>query len=338
MNQLHYQALGLSIRSNRPLPLPQAEVSSGSGEADLTFELVGDRLTEFPSDDQLPVYPGPERWERALFRTTRLPDGTLNMSLDGGRVGIEEYFQFLIAADGRHISVAWSSNTPLSHVLPYLLNPGLGAALRLRGCLCLHGNAVESDGQALVIIGPKGSGKSTLTSALIDNGHRLVADDLSAITLDPETALVHSLYPRLRLTPEAVRKRYGRVDALPEIWPGRPYPLNKRYRPLATDQFCAGATPLYALLFLEPRQARRSEARISCLSRTQAMLKLVQNTFVQYALDRPGREAELHQAKQLITLIPSCSISFPDSLNALDLQAEMLPAILQEHMQSHATV
>lgn len=338
MNQHHYQALGLSIRSNQPLPLLQAVASSDVREADLTFELVGDRLTEFPTDDQLPVHPAPERWERALFRTTRLPDGTLNMSLDGRRVGIEEYFQFLIAADGRHISVAWSSNTALSHVFPYLLNPGLGAALRLRGWLCLHANTVESEGRALAVIGPKGSGKSTLTSALIDNGHRLVADDLSAITLERASALVHSLFPRLRLTPEAVRKRYGRVDALPEVWPGRPYPLNKRYRALAADQFCLGATPLRALLLLEPRQVERNQVRIKRLSRTRTALKLIQNTFVQYALDGPGRQAELNQITKLVSLTPVFSVSLPDSLDMLDRQAEILPAMLQEHMQNHATV
>lgn len=337
MNQYHYRALGLSIRSNRPLPLPLAEACSDAA-SDLILELVGDRPNELATDDQSPVHPGPDRWVRALFRTARLSDGTLNMHLDGRRIGLEEYFQFLIAPDGRKISAAWSANTPLNHVLPYLLNPGMGAALRLQGCLCLHANTVESEGQALAIIGPKGSGKSTLTSALIDNGHRLVADDLSAIALDKASAHVHSLYPRLRLTPETVEKLYGRVDALPEIWPGRPYPLNKRYRPLTTDQFRLGATPLRALLVLEPRHGKRDQARVRGLSRPQAVLNLVQNTFVQYALDRPGRQTELSQITQLVSQTPTFSVSLPDSLDALDRQAKLLPAMLQEYLQTHATL
>lgn len=338
MNQYYYQALGRPVRSNLPLPLPQAMPTAENNVAELTLELIGDRHTEIAADEQTPVHPGPDRWEKALFRTTRLQDGSLNMSLNGRRIGIDEYFQFLIAPDGSHVTAAWSPNTPLNDVLPYLLNPGLGAALRLRDCLCLHANAVESNGRCLVIIGPKGSGKSTLTNAMINNGHRLIADDLSAIALDPESAHVHSLYPQLRLTPETVEKLYGRVDALPEIWPGRPYPLNKRYRPLQQDQFRVGATPLHALLVLQPRQDEHSEVRIKRLPRTQAMLNLLHNTFVQYALDRRGREVELDQIKQLASLTPTWSVSLPDTLDALDRHAEKLAAMLMDKRTIHATI
>lgn len=324
--------------SNQPLPLCKVASSADSLAADLTFEMVGDRVVEFAIDDEVPVYPTPDRRDRALFRSARLPDGTLNMTLDGRKIGIEEYFQFLISPDGSHISVAWSSTTPLSHVLPYLLNPGLGAALRLRGALGLHASAIQCDGHAIVVIGPKGAGKSTLTNSMIDAGYRLIADDLCAIALDSASAHVHSLYPRLRLTPQTVKNLYGSVDALPEIWPGRTYPLNKRYRPLEHDQFCEGATPVCALIVLEPRLAKHAQIRLEKLSRVEAMLNLLRNTFVQYALDRQGRETEMNQLKRLVSLTPSFTVGFPDSLELLTHQSKLLPEMVLKQMKNHATV
>lgn len=41
----------------------------------------------------------------------------------------------------------------------------------------IHASAVEIDGRGLLILGPSGSGKSSLTLALMGQGARLVADD-----------------------------------------------------------------------------------------------------------------------------------------------------------------
>jgi hypothetical protein len=62
---------------------------------------------------------------------------------------------------------------------------GTVAALLLawRGRVPLHGTAVEIDGQAVLICGSAGAGKSTLAAGLIGLGGRLISDDLSILHL-----------------------------------------------------------------------------------------------------------------------------------------------------------
>lgn len=65
-----------------------------------------------------------------------------------------------------------------------VVGPGLGIVLHRRGWLVLHGSAVEVDGQAVVLLGQKGAGKSTTAAALLARGHRLLTDDLVAVDVD----------------------------------------------------------------------------------------------------------------------------------------------------------
>ena len=72
-----------------------------------------------------------------------------------------------------------SENEPFARQC--VVGPGLGIVLHRRGRLVLHGSAVEVDGQAVVLLGRKGAGKSTTAAALLARGHRLLTDDLVAV-------------------------------------------------------------------------------------------------------------------------------------------------------------
>jgi hypothetical protein len=60
---------------------------------------------------------------------------------------------------------------------------GIPAALGLiaRGDVAVHAAAVEIDGRALVFAGPGRFGKTTLAARLLQDGHRVLAEDLSCI-------------------------------------------------------------------------------------------------------------------------------------------------------------
>lgn len=58
-----------------------------------------------------------------------------------------------------------------------LLNPALLAA-GIKGRFPLHAAAVARDGQGLVLAGPPGAGKSTLTTALAARGMRILSDNI----------------------------------------------------------------------------------------------------------------------------------------------------------------
>jgi len=81
----------------------------------------------------------------------------------------------------------------------------------------LHGNALERDGQAIVCLGHSGAGKSTLAYALMQQGWRLLADDLVAITPDGQ---VLPGIPRIKLWHDAAKAFGLDPDTLPPIRQG----------------------------------------------------------------------------------------------------------------------
>jgi hypothetical protein len=107
--------------------------------------------------------------------------------------------------DGHEIVIEPEKGAPERNVRLYLLGSAMGALLHQRGILPLHANAIEIDGQAVAFMGASGSGKSTLAAWFHDHGHRVIADDVCAITLD-ETgqAFVMPGLPRLRLWSEVL--------------------------------------------------------------------------------------------------------------------------------------
>ena len=53
----------------------------------------------------------------------------------------------------------------------------------------LHCSTVATDGRAVLITGPSGSGKSDLTLRLLDRGYKLVSDDQTIIKKDGERVI-----------------------------------------------------------------------------------------------------------------------------------------------------
>lgn len=81
---------------------------------------------------------------------------------------------------------------PLDQAFP-MLEWGLNwcVSTRAHQYLIIHAGVVEKNGRAAILPAPPGSGKSTLTAALMLSGWRLLSDELTLI--DRKTGLVHPL-------------------------------------------------------------------------------------------------------------------------------------------------
>jgi hypothetical protein len=102
--------------------------------------------------------------------------------------------------DGRAIIFNPLPDAPPETVRLFLLGSAFGALLHQRGILPIHGSALGYGGEAFILTGVTGAGKSTLAAALVRKGCKLLTDDVAAVTFDSAgTPWAQPAYPQQKL-------------------------------------------------------------------------------------------------------------------------------------------
>jgi hypothetical protein len=184
-----YHVFGLVIESVLPLPSLGRPVAAASGGVDVSVALA-------------PVDPVPRA--RPDLR----------------RAQIAGLFRYQARA-GRFVDLDVIAGADPRDVADLFLGRVLTVIMYQRGLLPLHAGAVRGRHGALVICGPSGVGKSTLTAALAARGYPLAADDMVPIDLTPDgAALSHGGCRRLKLD----------AAALAGLGLGNRWPVGGQYR------------------------------------------------------------------------------------------------------------
>jgi HPr Serine kinase C-terminal domain len=106
---------------------------------------------------------------------------------------------------GKEIMYEPSCKDHIAQIRLYILGTCMGALLIQRKILPLHGSSFAINGKAYAIIGESGVGKSTLTSALINKGHRMLTDDVIALSIkEYGIPYVNPSYPQQKLWEESL--------------------------------------------------------------------------------------------------------------------------------------
>jgi hypothetical protein len=176
----------------------------------------------------------------------------------------------------------------------------MGFALRRRGITPLHASAACIGEHVILFCGAAGAGKSTTVAALASRGIPILSDDIAALRNAGGRFQVQPGYPWICLWPDAVLNLLGQPDALPQLTPT----WEKRYLPLNCQDFDAIERPLAVIYLLAERVDDPSAPRIQPLSAREAVLELVQNTYMNWLLDRDQRAAELDALSKLISNVP----------------------------------
>ncbi|MCR2802526.1 aldolase [Paenibacillus soyae] len=179
-----YRSFGLRIDSEIPLPeLPQCLPGRDGESPDLVISkqnLTAVWQSIESSSEYLAT-----RGEAVYVRVA-----------DTGIFGMES---------GRSISVSLFPEANPDKVRLYLLGTCMGIILLQKRILPLHGSAIEIGGKAYAIVGQSGAGKSTLSTYLLDQGYRLLSDDLIAVTLNEQnTPIVTPSYPQQKIWQETI--------------------------------------------------------------------------------------------------------------------------------------
>ena len=293
-----YQVYGIGIHSETSIsglePLP-----NGPSEPDVQFE----------------TGPLPE-WAEAGLR----PSGHVLVHRPGEPGTADPTFVLIEHGNGECFELSYADGTlfvvnenadrvwgtvrpPLTDddLATYFLGPIMGFVLRRRHVTCLHASGVELRGQAVLFCGDAGYGKSTTAGALALRGVPVLAEDIIPLELTKEEFKVIPGYPRVCLWPEAVETLAGGAEALPKLTPA----WEKRFLPLdgVRGKFAADPCPL-GLIYLFGERSASDAPRIEEIPPREALLELVQKTYMNWLLDRGRRAKEFDELWRIVSKVP----------------------------------
>ncbi|HVR91335.1 MAG TPA: hypothetical protein VHG29_09620 [Novosphingobium sp.] len=184
------------------------------------------------------------------------------------------------------IALAAPTNADPALIAELLVANALPAVLWQQGSFVLHASAVvlDEDVGAIAIVGPAGSGKSSVAAALLDHGALLVGDDSLRIDCEATGATVSGLSG-------------GLFDA---IVPGE----QRRFRPVTPD--CA--VPSARLLGIAVLDERAASFRLDRVARLRAVELLLAHRH------RPGIPALLGMRQSVVAQATAIARSVPVAL------------------------
>lgn len=207
--------------------------------------------------------------------------------------------EFLVDNAGTEIWAAWREPLTLEDTSTYLLGPVMGFVMLLRGVVCLHASAVAIGNEAIALLGPAGSGKSTTAAAFAERGYSVLAEDV--VTLDDrgDQFLVRPGYPCIRLWPTAVKALYGSETHLPKLTPN----WDKCYLDLS-DNFQREPLRVSAIYQLSERRHDTKAPFVQALDRSEGMMSLVANTYATKLMDKQMRAREFELLTRVVKSVP----------------------------------
>lgn len=217
-----------------------------------------------------PIWQGKQQTERYSTQVSLYQhDNCYTLEIDCQGKG---YFHL----DGEQFGIDWSADgTPASH---YFQSMGLALWLELQGVVCLHGNALTKGERTLVLVAPSGTGKSTLSSALLQRGYELLTDDMVALHRQAEEYLIYPSWPVMRLWPDSIENVLRESASHAKVHAD----FNKQIVPLQRSAQKNTQKNLTEILLLkrEDRVANQSGVHIRTLRGTEAVMTLLKNTIL----------------------------------------------------------
>jgi hypothetical protein len=102
----------------------------------------------------------------------------------------------------------------------FLLRYGIPYVLQARGLHVLQGSAFQDQsGQAHLLFGPSGIGKSTVLAHLYQAGYPMISDSVVVISHEEDGVKVHPGYPLITLWKNTLKKLSLDADTLPQVRP-----------------------------------------------------------------------------------------------------------------------
>lgn len=116
--------------------------------------------------------------------------------------------------NGRIITYELKEGGKPDYLKAFLLGYGMAMLHLQRGELAIHCSALEKENRAILVAGNSGSGKSTTTTALLEAGFSLMADDVAVIKLEGDRVICYPAFPYQKLCRDVVEQKKYKLREL----------------------------------------------------------------------------------------------------------------------------
>lgn len=285
-----YLAYGVRIETS--LPIEDLPLSDGTADVTIREDLITDRMVE----------------ELTGVRTFESPRAEFRFSPRAMFARWERVGKVL-AVDGKEVIIEKEEGATEADLEPFVTGPILAALLHQRGFFVLHASCVSINGAAVVFVGPKGHGKSTLAALLKARGHRVISDDLVPLSVRDRCIRIEPGFPRIKLYDDSLEA----IGANPTDHPTIHRFASKRSLQL-NDVSNLDPISLRAVYILH----EGSELQITQLPRASAFIEIMKNAHLGRFLDATESQTRYFQLCSEITqTVPAFLLERPGTFEEM---------------------
>ena len=188
----------------------------------------------------------------------------------------------------------------------------------------MHCSGVHTPTGAVLFSGNSGMGKSTLVSAFLERGYKILADDMLALTFDEQDQLtVLPGFPQVKLWADSARALGRSTEGLRRVTPEY-----ERFFAPEVERFDPTPGPLRAIYFL--RTHNKTEFLLERLEHTPRFNLLLDNTWQKLTLPGLGlREWHFLMAARIASVVYAARLTRPQEPLDIHQTADVIEHDLQ---------
>lgn len=235
---------------------------------------------------------------------------------------------FQIDLERRSVTAHPVPGTDQATVLHLYLNQARPLAISASGGLVLHAGAVRVGPYAIGFLGPSGRGKSTLCASFASSGTPFLTDDGLELREDGVRYWAQPQSPTVRLWQDSLDAVVG--EAAENVLP---VSYTSKARILANDQLahCDQELPLGCLFALG--NGRGDDVIVRPMSSQEALLQVIQSTFVLDVEDRATQTRHFDQVTRLVSKIPGFWLDYPRHYDMLNIVKQKIVDVCRSTLE-----
>lgn len=193
----------------------------------------------------------------------------------------------------------------------YILGYGLSLLFYNQNMPAVHCSAIEKDGRALLISGYSGAGKSTLAGAFLNQGWKLLSDDVAMVTRREDGIYTFPAFPVRKLCRDAAIRGGYELDELTYIDEDK-----DKFAVDCTEQFAKNEAVIKAMVVVTPYDG--DDVKIEEATGQDKINLFMQNMFLRVLMGAMGMEPQrFFECMQILSQLPIYRVfrplSDPDS-------------------------